>query len=272
MDTKLENRNRMANDNINGKSCNRIMPKIYEKLFYDLKDALSSMYVYLQLMEKSSMRKETLDRYVQRLKLNWFQVMKIMNDASDSEKIAEGTLQARFKQCDVVLLLKEIVESAKQLSQRKRIRISFSCTAASYMLVTDRLIMERIVLNLLSNAIKCTEAGGIVYIEALCTSNRFVVRVTDGGSNIDNGAAYQMLAEKAEPESDVCIPEGLLWVFIVTRLADLIYGRLHVDHTADGNIIAVSFPMDLSEDDHLEMDFQDDFYDQNISQVELSGS
>ena len=243
---------------------------VYETLFHDMKGALSNMYVYLQLMEKGGLHQETADRYIQSLKLSWFQVMKIINDANDSERMMSGALQACLQRCDVARLAAEIVESAKMLSRRKCIDITFCCNVASQTFVTDKILFERILLNLLSNAIKCTEDDCVVHVKMVCEPHRITVCVTGGNFNIDNGMAYHSPAGHGSAENTAIVPRGLLWVFVVTRLVDLLKGRFHIQSGVNGNKISVIFPTHLEESASAETDTFDTFYDRNITQVELS--
>ncbi|MDR1066236.1 MAG: HAMP domain-containing histidine kinase [Clostridiales bacterium] len=240
-----------------------------DNIFHDMKTPLSLMYMNIQLLEKLCDDNDNVFGHVKSLKNNWFQIMKMVNDASDSLKIMSGEIMPVLKNHDIIKLIIQIAESAKLLSGRKNVHFTFKCDAEKKIMAIDKEIVERITLNLLSNAYKRSPEGGEVTLEALDYKSMFVIKTRDDGSSDDMEKIWRTL--NAGDAFGPDIPKSYLWFFVVRQLAGLIGGDALVQDGAKGGVeTLVTLPVMLLADDSPSRGMQDSFYNDNIFQIELS--
>ncbi|WP_207422995.1 hybrid sensor histidine kinase/response regulator transcription factor [Desertivirga brevis] len=99
------------------------------------------------------------------VKRNGRRLLNLVNQLLDFRKMEEQELKLIPAPGDIVPFLKEISESFKDLSERKKIRFNYHSNLESLHVWFDQDKVERILFNLLSNAFKFTEAGGDIFLE-----------------------------------------------------------------------------------------------------------
>lgn len=247
----------------------------YENFFNDIITPLSVMYINIQQLENDgfNLRKETVKHHVENIKNSWFQVMKVINDACDSQKILNGTLQPAFRNHDLVALLKGIAESARLLSKRKNILLSFSCDVTACVASVDKQIFERIVLNMLSYAFKRTSEGGHVFMDVVRERDRLAIMVRDNGRPSPGSLLEQIIPLFHDDFGDISfqsVPKGFMWLYVVRALAVLINATTVYKTAEDGATVTLYVPIHTTCETKDERKYQDIFYNDYIYQIELS--
>ena len=237
----------------------------YENFFHDLKTPLAIIYSYLQILENESDMPEQALGHIDEVKKNWFRMTKLINDAGDRARINGGALIPKFKNVELVALLKETAEATKTLAERKNIRLSFASDAEEKVMAVDRGMFERIILNLLSNAIKYTDRGGQVRVELSDRGNKVYLTVTDTGRGIPPEISGKVFDRNAAADQDKSSGLGLS---IVKELTEILGGRVSIQSGPTGTTVTVKLPVFINDSGQPEK--VDNFFNDNIIQIELS--
>ncbi|MGY3212542.1 ATP-binding protein [Mucilaginibacter sp. HD30] len=89
-------------------------------------------------------------------------LLTIINDILDMEKISSGKIEFEHHAFKVVDKVKSIVHSFQYKTEQKKLELSFNCTLPSNLVIIgDQHRLAQILNNLLSNAIKFTNKGSI---------------------------------------------------------------------------------------------------------------
>lgn len=116
------------------------------------------------------------------LKRNARRLLNLVNQLLDFRKLEERELKLDLTEGDLVSFIREVVESFKDISERKQISFSFASTLGRFYTCFDRDKIERILFNLLSNAFKFTPKGGRISLSIdLDATQGLKITVADTG-------------------------------------------------------------------------------------------
>lgn len=234
---------------------NKDVYKPAENLIHDIKLPLTLMYTKIQLLEEDkSLPRESVE-IINSMKKNWYRVMKLLTDLADFEKISEGNMCPKYKNIDIVSLIREITQVTASLAYKKNISLKFKTNIEEKICAVDKEIIERILLNLISNSIKYIESEKEVLIKLFINEENFTITVSDNGGGID----------KNKPK-----PKSGLGLNIVKELTELLDGELNINSDSFGTQISILLPLFLTEDENNKELRLDDFYSYNIFEIELS--
>lgn len=94
------------------------------------------------------------------VKRNARRLLNLVNQLLDFRKLEEQEQKINLTEGDIVFFIGEVVESFKDISERRQINFSFTSALSRFYTAFDRDKIERILFNLLSNAFKFTPKGG----------------------------------------------------------------------------------------------------------------
>jgi signal transduction histidine kinase/ligand-binding sensor domain-containing protein/DNA-binding response OmpR family regulator len=124
---------------------------------------------------------------------NASQLLTLVNQLLDFRKIdVRGGVRLQLSSGDIVLFIRNMVYSFKDMSEQKNIRLSFSSTFPSLIMSFDTDKVFRIASNLISNAFKFTPEGGEITVYLRLEKHEdgqmsFLVEVADTGIGIAPG-------------------------------------------------------------------------------------
>ena len=100
-------------------------------------------------------------------------LLRLINQLMDFRKIEEARLELNPTKNDIVLFIREIVDTFNQDAVQRNINFEFKYTHSSFEIWFDTDKLDKIIYNLLSNAFKFTRDGGTIEIsiDLTCTSN-----------------------------------------------------------------------------------------------------
>jgi signal transduction histidine kinase/ligand-binding sensor domain-containing protein/DNA-binding response OmpR family regulator len=99
------------------------------------------------------------------IKRNARRLLNLVNQLLDFRKMEEQELKLHTSEGELVSFMKEVSDSFKDLSERKKIDFTFHSQIDQLHTVFDHDKMERILFNILSNAFKFTLGGGKIHLE-----------------------------------------------------------------------------------------------------------
>lgn len=241
----------------------------YENVIHDIKTPMSIIYSNLQLLELSqNLSKEDIEN-IQSIKKNWYRIMKSITDVSDISKITKGSLLPNIRNCDIVFLVESIAKNIKSFADRKNINVNFKSNVSKKIIATDKDMLERILLNLLSNSIKFNKINGSIFITLKDYKNYIQIHIKDTGIGMDE--KYVDLIFNRYITSDNKLGSGI-GLSIVIELVRLLKGSIEIANTkvGVGTEFIITLPFKLLSDNKETDKLYDDFYNDNIVQIELS--
>ena len=245
-------------------------PILCEQTLHDIKTPLSIMYSSIRELEGATKESPELWESLETIKRNWLRILKLITDAGDYRKLSLGLVLPRQVNQDVVALIRNITESTKALTDRRDIRLVFESSIKEKRMAIDRDIIDRILLNLLSNAIKFTDNGGEIKVSLVDEGDMISLTVSDTGVGISAEHASRVF----EPHYFVSCQRNTngtgMGLFIVKQLVELLSGEVKLEKTSIGTAITIRLPCYVIEDDKQEVKYFEDFYSDNMVQIELS--
>ncbi|MES2019587.1 MAG: ATP-binding protein [Pseudomonadota bacterium] len=151
----------------------------------------------------------------------------------DVSKLDAGIVQARPAALAAAPFLRRVYDEYLPVAQAKGLLLTVDCSCAP-MILTDEVLLGRLVCNLVDNAIKYTAQGTVSLILA-GRGGRVVLGVVDTGSGIplaEHERVFEEFYQLGNPERDQSKGLGL-GLSIVRRLADLLRLRLEMVSSPD---------------------------------------
>lgn len=185
---------------------------------------------------------EVLDDMVQSAKKMEQMLMELMNTASSDTALIRLTPE----RIETAPLVERLRRRMRALVHGRDIRVSvFATREAPASILTDPLLLDRVLDNLMTNAAKYTERGSVV-IEIDGTPDYLVIKVSDTGRGIaeqDIERIFSAGGSDKETRSSNSYGVGLS---VVVKLLAEIGGKLDVmSKVAQGTTFWAHFPMEL---------------------------
>lgn len=166
----------------------RIKSDFFSNMTHELKTPLSVILGAVQLMEMKkngqAVEENSFSKNMRIIKCNCYRLLRLTNNLLDLTKMEAGYLKLKPVNCDLDLLLEEIVQSVMPYAVQRQLNLYYNKPPEAIPTAVDIEKMERIMLNLLSNAIKFTKPGGTISVSSHTAGDRVLISVRDSGSGI----------------------------------------------------------------------------------------
>ena len=165
-------------------------------------------------------------------------VIALFDSMFDLAQLAEGQVIVNLEQANLRTLLEDVCTQHLAVAQSKR--LEFRTRLLDVALLTDPLLLKRIVGNLIANAIKYTQTGGIM-VACRQTQRGLRIEVWDTGSGIAEEEQSLVFDEFYKSPTHAGTNDGFgLGLSIVTQLADKLGYKLHMtSHSGRGTKMAI---------------------------------
>ncbi len=152
---------------------------------HELKTPLNSIIVISSVMKKNKKGKldEEQVRNMNIINNCGNDLLILINDILDISKIEAGELSLNLKKVNIEVLIDNLYESMKPLSDEKNLKFIKTFEIDNTDILTDESRLKQIIKNLLSNAFKFTEKGK-VEIKVKADSEHIFISVLDEGIGI----------------------------------------------------------------------------------------
>jgi len=240
----------------------------FEALYHDLKTPMAILFNQIQAMEKIDDLPPTAIKHLADIKRSSFRMAKLVRDANDRSRLNQGLLEARYVTTDAVALVRNICDSAQALMQAKAIKINFESAESSFKMAMDRQMWERIILNLLANCKDFSYQGGEILVNIDIEGGDFVLSIRDYGLGISEEVISHVFSRHVGSTK-----RGLnsgLGLYIVKELVSLMNGEVQLIPTNPGTKVLIRVPIVQTEDEQEMLMTIDDFFSDNMVQMELS--
>lgn len=170
------------------------------------------------------------------LKISSDNLLSLVNDVLDYNKIEAGKVEFYFEQTEIREFIKDIIDSLSHKAGDKKIRLMHEIgDAVPQYILSDKVRLRQILNNLLGNAIKFTDLGHIKiqvkYLEGNESEARLRFIVSDTGIGISRDNISQIFDSFSQADSTISQQFGGtgLGLAITKQLVDLLDSKLEVD-------------------------------------------
>jgi len=240
----------------------------YENAIHDIRGPMTIIYTYAQLLEVTKRMPPGALDYVQAMKRNCFKALKIITDVSDSSKIRDGYFLPNFANINIVELVRNVVESTQPFTVRKNVELICISEFEGKIMATDKTLVERVLLNLLSNSVKYVDKGGFIKVSVTDLNEFLEITVEDNGQGIKADKLPYIFDRYHTGDSTRGKGIGLS---IVREIVEVLGGTINAQSEENkGTIMTVCLPVFVLDIENEKPKFSDDFYVDNMVQIELS--
>lgn len=187
--------------------------EFYSNITHELKTPLSVILGAIQLMERKPGGQAEEDGMQNRnfriIRHNCYRLLRLANNLLDLTKMEAGYLNLKPVNCNLDILLEEIVQSVMPYAAQRQLELSYVKSPLPIETAVDTEKMERIILNLLSNSIKFTGPGGTISVSSCIKDGRVFISVKDTGVGISPGMQEEIFGRyKQAREHPILENEG----------------------------------------------------------------
>lgn len=133
---------------------------------HEIRTPLNGIIGITELLEKTILS-PAQKKQVELLKSSEDQLMRIVNEVLEYERIINGHVHLEETDFDVVKLINEIVKTFQPKAKEKKLLFTSSCNVAGLCVTGDPFRLKQVLGNLVSNALKFTKKGKVELVLAV---------------------------------------------------------------------------------------------------------
>lgn len=163
-------------------------------------------------------------------KQNSEQLLNLINDLLDIEKLAAGKMQLVLETKPVLSLLESAIERAEPMARSRKVHVQLQASVSSQLLVlVDVQRWQQILANLLANAIRFSPAQGVVTVTAQQLGDTLRIQVMDQGSGVPVEFIPRLFQRFSQADSSSARQQGGtgLGLAICKELLERMHGQIH---------------------------------------------
>ncbi|MBD2261221.1 chemotaxis protein CheB [Pseudanabaena sp. FACHB-2040] len=226
-------------------SANRAKDEFLSNLSHELRNPLSTMLGWSQLLRNQQLDEATVDRALNVIERSAKVQSQLIEDLLDLSRITSGKLHLNTRLLDLVSIVRHAIESVQLAAEAKTIQLVLQLNAAIVVGDSDRL--QQVMWNLLSNAIKFTPDGGQIEITVAPVQTYAEIRVSDTGQGISAELLPYVFDRFRQGDSSTTkTRQGLgLGLAIVRHIVELHGGIVRAESRGEGQgtTITVRLPL-----------------------------
>ena len=205
-------------------------------LAHELRNPLAPMSNMLEVVKRAEGDGETLKRAHDTIERQLDQMVRLVDDLLDLNRITHDRLELRRSQVEVSSVIQQAVEVARPLMDAAGHNLTVDLPAEAIYLNADRARLAQVFGNLLNNSCKYTGPNGKIALSAKRIDDEVVVTVWDDGAGIpvdklDTIFDMFMQVEGTAEQSQGGLGIGLT---LVKRLAEMHGGSIEAKSGGEG--------------------------------------
>ncbi|WP_438650922.1 ATP-binding protein [Romboutsia sp.] len=247
----------------------------------DIKEPINAIYTINNIVYKNKEKYKSgyIENYTRLLKQNCYRLIRLSNNIEEVNKIENGKHNLDLRKCDIVKLVKQIVNISQSYAEEKGIGMRFSSNINKKIVIVDVEKIEKIILNILSNAIKFTDSKGKIDININIENEEVYICVKDTGIGIPEDK-IDTIFESFE-QVDRTLSRGAegtgIGLYLVKKLSEIHNIKLDVESKlGEGSEFKIIINNDnkyvyaqiddkiyssLSDNEKIEIEFSDIYFD-----------
>lgn len=168
----------------------------------------------------------------------------LLNALLDISKLDAGAIVPQFQECNIASTISRVAGDYQMLAAEKNIKLVVR--ASPVYVISDPVLLERILMNLVSNAIRYSNVDGCVMVACRRRGNQLRIEVRDNGigiSQADQENVFREFFQIAKPQLDSNKGHGL-GLAIVERLVKLLGHGIELRSSpGKGSLFALHVPI-----------------------------
>jgi signal transduction histidine kinase len=216
---------------------------------HELRTPLNAIIGLTEMMVSNAARfgVERAQEPLQRVHRAGNHLLGLINEVLDLSKIEAGKLELSPESVDLISLVDEVIDTARQLAEQNQNRLVVDCPDNLGHLTVDPMRLRQILLNLLSNACKFTKQGEVALRVRRATDGRNWVElaVSDTGIGMTPEQQAKLFKEFTQADSLTTRRYGGtgLGLAITRKLARMMGGDVAVrSEPGRGSVFTVRLP------------------------------
>lgn len=160
--------------------------ELTQLIVHDLKSPLTVILSGMNLMGKESLGTltETQKRLLVNLEKSGEEILHMISDLLDVERLEAGALTLQKTITDTASLLQNQINESKILASTNKQKLKFTYDPNLPQVRVDKGLISRVFANLLSNALKFTPEGGKVKVHITRQEHKLIITVADSGPGV----------------------------------------------------------------------------------------
>ncbi|MDE7028499.1 MAG: response regulator [Lachnospiraceae bacterium] len=247
---------------LQAENANNAKSKFLSNMSHDLRTPMNVILGMAYLAKKHIDDEAEVDRCLNTILLSSQNMLALINDVLDMNKIESGVIEVREKTEDIVRLIRDVEVLIRNRCEENQQILVIDCKGIVHRrLRMDKLRVRQIITNLLSNAVKYTPSYGRISMEVTERCKKedsrsavtFIIR--DNGIGMSDDFVKRIFDPFERENTDMSDQiEGTgLGMAITKNLVDLMKGQIRIESMVNvGTKITVTLPFTIGDEDEDE--------------------
>jgi signal transduction histidine kinase len=212
--------------------------ELTQLIVHDLKSPLTVILSGINLLGKERLGSltETQKRLLVNLEKSGEDILNMINDLLDVERLEAGAMTLNKTLTDTVQLLHKQTEESKILASTNKQKLILTHDSRLPQIRVDRGLIARVFTNLISNALKFTPERGKVKVHLAREENKLIITVADSGPGVPQHERERIFEKFAQVEGGERRGAGLGLTFC-KMVAEAHGGQLTVEESELGGAL-----------------------------------
>lgn len=164
---------------------NQLKSAFVSNMSHEIRTPLNAIVGFSSLLINSVEPSEELQEYANIIQTNSNLLLQLISDVLDVSRLESGKLQFNYEWCELVTHCQNMITLTNQ-NKTTNADVRLQMPKEPYMLYTDPLRLQQIIINLLNNALKFTPARGSITLDYTVDKEKqcILFSVTDTGTGI----------------------------------------------------------------------------------------
>lgn len=164
---------------------NQLKSAFVSNMSHEIRTPLNAIVGFSSLLINSVEPSEELQEYANIIQTNSNLLLQLISDVLDVSRLESGKLQFNYEWCELVTHCQNMITLTNR-NKTTNADVRLQMPKEPYMLYTDPLRLQQIIINLLNNALKFTPARGSITLDYMVDKEKqcILFSVTDTGTGI----------------------------------------------------------------------------------------
>uniref|UniRef100_UPI00359C3A37 sensor histidine kinase n=1 Tax=Bacteroides caccae TaxID=47678 RepID=UPI00359C3A37 len=164
---------------------NQLKSAFVSNMSHEIRTPLNAIVGFSSLLINSVEPSEELQEYANIIQTNSNLLLQLISDVLDVSRLESGKLQFNYEWCELVTHCQNMITLTNR-NKTTNADVRLQMPKEPYMLYTDPLRLQQIIINLLNNALKFTPTGGSITLDYTVDKEKqcMLFSVTDTGTGI----------------------------------------------------------------------------------------
>ena len=188
---------------------NQLKSAFVSNMSHEIRTPLNAIVGFSGLLINSVEPSEELQEYANIIQTNSNLLLQLISDVLDVSRLESGKLQFNYEWCELVTHCQNMITLTNR-NKTTNADVRLQMPKEPYMLYTDSLRLQQIIINLLNNALKFTPAGGSITLDYTVDKEKqcILFSVIDTGTGIP-GDKQELVFQRFEKLNEFVQGTGL---------------------------------------------------------------